>query len=352
MKKEQIIIVIPYESSSIKTDIKILSEKFNIIINKYDWKQKSLYPIYVFQQLFFLLKNISKTQKIIIEFGGYWAVLPVLIGKIFNTPTAIILRGTDCAKISYLNYGSLRKKLVYKVCKLSYKYTSILLPVSSSLMYIENKYTTNENIQGLKYHFPKIQTPSRVIHNGLDSYFWNRIEGIDKEKNRFLAVFSDNQFYLKGGDLIIKLASKFNNCNFYIAGCNEKKSYHPQNNVHFLGKLTKKELLTEYNKAQYYFQLSVFEGFGLSLCEAMLCECIPITSSVNILPEIVGDTGFILLKKEINQLQEILNNAITTSNKNELGQKARKRIIDNFSIEKRAEKLKNTLENLQNLKLE
>ncbi|MFY7670986.1 glycosyltransferase family 4 protein [Tenacibaculum sp. MEBiC06402] len=346
MTKEQIIIITPYRNSFIDNDIEIFSTEFHVVINDYNWKRKSLYPIFAIRQLFFLLKNIRKTKKILIEFGGYWAVLPTLLGKIFKVPTAIVLHGTDCAVITHINYGSMRKSLVKKVCGFSYRQASILLPVSDSLIHTESKYTLQENVQGIKHYFPNLKTPHKVIYNGLDIKFWRRLKEINKEEKRFLAVFSESQFIHKGGDLIIAVAKKFTDCKFYIAGCENIGFNNVPKNVQFLGRLSNKELLNEYNKSQYYFQLSIFEGFGLSLCEAMLCECIPIVSSVNILPKIIGDSGYVLEKNDSYQLEKIICKAIENTNKNQFGAKAKNRIVENFSLEKRANELINTLRSL------
>jgi hypothetical protein len=87
------------------------------------------------------------------------------------------------------------------------------------------------------------------------------------------------------------------------------------NNVFFLGKLTPENLRHYYLSSQYYLQLSVYEGFGVSLCEAMLCECIPIGSSVNIIPEIIGDSGFILEKESIDELVFLVKTVMKIENK-------------------------------------
>ena len=77
-----------------------------------------------------------------------------------------------------------------------------------------------------------------------------------------------------------------------------------------LGRLNPKQLREYYSKSRFYLQLSNTEGFGVSLCEAMLCECIPIVSSVNMLPEIVGDTGFILETRDSSMLSGLINDSI------------------------------------------
>lgn len=343
-EKSKIIMVTPFQNSFIKKDFEILSSQYEVLEIKHPWHKKYFTPLLFIVQLLEILLKIHRAKAIVIEFGGYWAVLPSFFGKLFRIPVYIILHGADCAKLPSVNYGSLRKKLMSSACKTSYKFASLLLPVSESLMYTKNDYNSQDIYQGVKHHLPKINTPFRVIHNGLDLDFWTPSKDIVKDSYRCIAVFSSSQFLLKGGDLILNLAKKFSNYNFYIAGMTAPTSYNEiPSNLNFLGRISKKELRDEYRKAQFHFQLSMFEGFGLALCEAMLCECIPIGSSVNMIPEIIDDTGFILHKKDEHKLVSIVENALLLNNKKELGLKARKRIYENYSFEKRKQLLLETI---------
>ena len=63
-------------------------------------------------------------------------------------------------------------------------------------------------------------------------------------------------------------------------------------------KITQRELINYFSMSRFYLQLSFSEGFGNALCEAMLCECVPIGSNVGAIPFIINDTGFILKKKD------------------------------------------------------
>ena len=92
------------------------------------------------------------------------------------------------------------------------------------------------------------------------------------------------------------------------------------------------------HKNNYDLQLSNTEGFGVSLCEAMLCECIPIVSSVNMLPEIVGDTGFILETRDSSKLSGLINEAINC-NFDLFSKKARLKIKNNYYMQKRKSSL-------------
>lgn len=335
--KSKVIYIAPSLSSFVKTDIAILSANHKVLVNTYRWNKTLLTPLYLIHQLFFLLWHIFSTNTIIVSFGGYWALFPAILGKLTRRPVYIILNGTDCASFPQLNYGSLRKPVLRFVCKISYKLAKGLLPVSSSLVLTKNTYFSNNNcLQGFQHFFPDLTTPYEILPNGFDSNFWKPEPGTVKDPNSFLTVFSPGQYVLKGGDLIVQVSKKFPACQFYIAGI-EKPEDLPNtgDNIHFLGKLSAQDLKSYYNKCQFYFQLSIFEGFGCALCEAMLCECIPIGSEVNIIPDIIGDTGLILHKRDNAALNARINDALNLQNKELTGKNARKRIMDNYDIEKR-----------------
>jgi glycosyltransferase involved in cell wall biosynthesis len=152
---------------------------------------------------------------------------------------------------------------------------------------------------------------------------------------------------LKGGDLIIGLAKEFPNCSFYIAGCDTiPDQYLKPNNLILLGHIPKEKLLEYYNQSQFHLQLSVFEGFGCSLVESMMCNCIPIGSKVNIIPYIIGNTGVVLEKRNQQDLKKIILN-LTTSSKKELSfADSRNRAKENFDFEIRKKKLVNAIINI------
>ena len=48
-----------------------------------------------------------------------------------------------------------------------------------------------------------------------------------------------------------------------------------------------------FSTSQFYIQASRLEGLPNALCEAMLCECIPIGNSVFGIPSAIGNTGML-----------------------------------------------------------
>ena len=61
--------------------------------------------------------------------------------------------------------------------------------------------------------------------------------------------------------------------------------------VHFLGYVEHEELICLYNAAMGYAMISLYEGFGLPVLEAMSCGLSGICSDSSSLPEVAGDTA-------------------------------------------------------------
>tara|TARA_B100000902_G_scaffold33428_2_gene40089 strand:- start:7245 stop:8276 length:1032 start_codon:yes stop_codon:yes gene_type:complete len=343
MKKENIIFIYPKLFTFIKTEFFLLSNHFNIYHINQNWSNKFLLPINLVIQFIYVLTKISNSKYILISFGGYWSFIPSILGKLFNKKVAIVVHGTDCVDFSEINYGNLRKPLMKWFTKVSYKFADIILPVSESLVYTENTYYCEKVLKfGYSYHLNKIETPYKVIHNGLIIDDWN-VTKVNKEIKTFVTVMTDDQIQRKGAEIIIRAARELHDCKFYFAGTNTIDN--APSNVYFLGKLSPLELKEIYKNTQFYLQLSNFEGFGVAICEAMLCYCIPIVSNVNFLPSIVDDTGFIVQHRDHLELINLIKSNYD-KNLDNLSIKARNRIINNFSINNRRDNLIETLNSL------
>jgi glycosyltransferase involved in cell wall biosynthesis len=64
--------------------------------------------------------------------------------------------------------------------------------------------------------------------------------------------------------------------------------------VRYLGKPDRGALIEFYNAADLLIAPSLFEGFGMTLLEAMACGTPVITSNVSSMPEVVGDSGIVI----------------------------------------------------------
>lgn len=345
LSRPKLIFIAPAKSSFVLSDIAILSDKYQVIQGQYNWYKKEYLILNLIRQLFLLIFNLGSSKKVVVSFAGYWSVLPTFLGKLFKTPVYIILHGTECANLPEFNYGSLRKKWLRAAIGYSLNNATKLLPVSSSLISTKTVLSSGKTSnQGFMHHFHSLNTPYQVIHNALDGEYWQQKESENKVRKNVCAVFSEAQFILKGGDIILEAAKLLPSYNFLIAGMTAQTlTVDVPDNVRFLGKLSREELRNVFLSSIYHVQISAYEGFGLALCEAMLCGCIPIVSAANILPEIVGETGFVLEERTSEGLITAIRSAENQTNQAERSILARNRILDNYNIEIRAVNLLDAL---------
>lgn len=339
-----ILYISPSNSSFVKKDVEFLREKYNVNLSVQNWSNKYKILSAILSQFYFLVSNRSKIDVILVMFAGHWSLIPSLFGKTFNIPVFIILGGTDCVSFPHIDYGSLRKKGLKWSIRKSLKRASTLLPVDESLIkcdYIYDRESVYKS-QGYQFFFPEIKTPSKVIYNGFDSTVFSPGLSI-KRDNTFISVagvHNNKRFRLKGFDLIFAVAKKMPEISVHLVGIDEafaKSLSVPKNvTIHpFLSSDQFKGLLME---SRFYLQLSISEGFPNSLCEGMLCECVPIGSSVGAIPNIIANTGFICRDKDSEKIEAIIRDVtrLSGSDLQKLGKLARERIKQEYSIEKRA----------------
>lgn len=343
MKKPKLIYIYPAKSSFINSDIAFLSKKYSVKTQDLDWKNPLKLPINFALQKLFLLYHFFGAKAILISFAGYFSLLPVLFGKVFRKKVLIILNGTECISFPAYNYGSLRKKVLRFFVKKSQQYATKLLPVDASL--ITQKHTFDDSViqknQGFLSFFPNIKTPFSVIPNGFDIDFWKaeRNMVVPNSVITVASISSENMLRFKGIDLLIELAKRQPAIQFTIVGFSEEmiaKTSVPKN-VTIYNFVSLEKLKELYAKHQFYFQLSVNEGFGCALAESMLCGCIPIVSNSGALPNLVGKNGYIVNKKNINELESVFLKAteLSEEEKKERSKNAQNHVKDNFSISNR-----------------
>lgn len=343
--RDTIIYIYPSNSTFVQKDIEFLSKKYKVLAPKHNWVNKLKLPFLLIKQMFFLLANTRKSKAFYVMFGGYWSLLPVLIGKVFGVKTFIILGGTDCVSFPKLQYGQLRKPLLKAVIKWSYKLAYKLLPVDNSLVSSNYSYweeATYKN-QGYLSFFKNIKTSYKEIPNGFDFDFFS--ESIESRKtNSFITIAkidNDKTFQLKGIDKVLYLAKEFPQSSFTIIGVNKEvlASKEAPDNITFLPFTIATEFIEHLKKHEFVLQLSISEGFPNALCEAMLCGCIPVVSNVGAMPKIIKDNGFVMKSSNNEYLKNQFSNILRLSEeqRKELSILSRKNIKENYPISKREE---------------
>jgi len=329
----------PVYASFVKNDENLFKSKYKVFSFHFVQTKRMLLFSFI-KQFIFLCINAFKTELYISFFAGYSSFLPGVFAFLTGKNHILVLGGTDCSSFPSINYGNFRKPILGWFTYKSIKMATHLAPVDLSLVRSENTfYDMDSKEQGYEVFCKGIKKPYTVINIGYDPLVFYHT-GI-KEKNSFitLAQMTPANFFRKGIDLIFDMANKFPDCQFTIVGNTPEMKYNSvPNNVNLLPFVKYEDIRSLYSKHEFYLQLSIMEGFPSAPCEAMLCECIPIVSNVAALPNIVGDTGYILFKRDVQELEMLIKNAMVCD-KEVMGENARKRIIKLFPTDTRAKLL-------------
>jgi glycosyltransferase involved in cell wall biosynthesis len=349
MKKKKLLYFYPNRTTFIDRDVVLLSPHYEVKTFNLKQGNKVLLIPMLFKQLLFILINIHSTNVFMCHFAGYSSFLPAIIAKMFSKSCLIIVAGTDSAKFVRFGYGNFSRKLLGYFTSESLKNATHILPVHESLVY--QPYDFDEDgapEQGYTVFVPKSKNvPFTPVYYGYDSEEYKPVKDIKRKKLSFITVgdlASSKLFIRKGYDLILNLAKLRPELTFTLVGWNGKLHLDVPENVSLSPYMNSHELTQILSSHEFYFQLSFMEGFPNALCEAMLCGCIPIGSSVSGIPTIIGNTGFILEKRDLFSLNKLVNKALSLTDRSELAIAARNRIIENFTYLRRQEELTRLIE--------
>lgn len=269
--------------------------------------------------LLFLLKNIWSAKIIFVFFADYHSFLPILFSRIFKKRAIVVLGGYDVTYIPELKYGSFSNALRSFCTKFSIENASFLAPVDESL------------IAEARNRVERIRGQVGVIPTGYNPEKWY----CDTEKESIVLTVGPyptlQRVKLKGIDFLLEVARVLAQYRFIIVGMDEqvKQRLNAPANVQFIERLSQEELRKYYSRAKVYAQFSLREGLPNAVCEAMMCECIPVGSDKNGIPTAIGNCGFILKQRDVRLAAQLIEQAMNAPL--DLGKKARQRILENFT---------------------
>ena len=319
-------------------DVKMFQAKYDVIACNYKilvnplrkWLSFLWYNLRV-------LRNVLRTDIVIINFGAWHSIVPVYAAKWFGKKSLVILGGFDAGNIPSLNYGVFCKPgLLQYWMKKTYKAATWICPVSDALVKSINTYAdpAGEGYKvGLLHFIPEVRDKIKVIHTDYNADFWSYHQ--DRRNRDILAlayIHNELTFELKGYDLMMKAAQMMPEYSFTFAGftdemINKYKSVAP-GNVTFKPYQSTEKIKDLYQEHKVFVIPSLTEGLPNTLCEAMLCGCIPVGSDVGVIPWIIGDAGPVIHTRKMEAIQEAIVDAI--SNSNYAPQRSRQRIVGMF----------------------
>lgn len=328
-------------SSFVLIDKQILEKEFDVFTYHIDNKNGLHYAFALVRLFIFLLFKGWKPKLYFIRFADWHAALLALFSKIYHKKLLIVVGGFDAFHLPEYAYGVYHQKFRGWCARYALRNASIILPNSPCLIEYTNSYASENPIKGgIRYFEPRIKGRIEVIYNGFDTTYWKNSPEVYKENTVITIALVDHlrAFYMKGVDSFIALAAHMPETQFKIIGLSD--SFISNNhisipsNIEVISKLPHETLLLHYQKAKVFCLFSLSEGMSNVLCEAMLCECIPVGSNVTFIPEIIGNTGYIVEKRNLEEMKLKVEKALQSSP--ELGKMAKQRIIEKFSLDNRS----------------
>jgi glycosyltransferase involved in cell wall biosynthesis len=112
----------------------------------------------------------------------------------------------------------------------------------------------------------------------------------------------------------------------------------------YLGQPTEDQLVQIYNAADILVAPSLYEGFGLTLLEAMACGTAVVAANVTAIPEVVGDAGMLIDPMDVDAIAAAIQHLHSDSrHREDLIHRGLER-VKQFTWEKTAEQVANIYE--------
>lgn len=299
-------------------DYKLIKESFDVCLFSFH-----------FLKIPWLIREILRSKLVFIWYADYNAFITLILAKIIRRPVVVVIAGFEVANVKELGYGHMSNPILKDIVRYVLNNVDKVLPVHESLKDDAIKQT---GIKAENFY---------VLPTGYDA---KKLKPKDKKEDLVITVAlcpDWDRARLKGLDVFVKAAEYLPDIKFKIIGVQDEalkklQSISPPN-VQLLEPLDFEKLISYYQRAKVFCQLSMREGLPNTLCEAMLCECIPVGTEIPGVKSAIGNVGFYVEYGDIKSVAKSIKNAL--SSKEDLGKKARDRIKQLYSEDKRKEKM-------------
>ena len=329
----KVLFIHPTLSAFIESDLRILRNHFEVRVIDLGNREKGIGSM--MRVAFEMLRGVMWADVTYSWFAENHAKWAIRLGRLFGVPSIVVVGGYEVAKIPEIGHGSLLDPRKAEMVTYVLTRASKVLPVDESLKEeaIKNLGIDGKNIQSVSTGFD----PSTFKPAGTKDRMVLTIGFIDKVTIK-----------RKGLDVFVQAAKHLPNVKFVLVGSSKDdsidllKSVAPPN-VEFVGYVPHEQVLGYYQRAKVYCQLSMYEGLPNALCEAMLCECVPVGTKVSGIPNAIGDTGFYVPVGDPKAAAEAIRQALVSDK----GKAARARISERFPVELREKTLVDVIHRLR-----
>ena len=203
------------------------------------------------------------------------------------------------------------------------KYYGVAKWMESSIKYADAHIAVSESLKNeVVNHYDVLDSNVRVIPNAVNRDIFYKRENVNREKCiGYVGRFSLEKGINKIPEIIEKVFEKNEEVCFEILApiaivpdalrevenkLNNLVAKYPSRITWHREAISREALADFYSKCMSLIQPSKYEGFGMTVLEAMACGCVPIVSNCGGLPEVVGNTGKVIVGRASNFSKEVL----------------------------------------------
>jgi glycosyltransferase involved in cell wall biosynthesis len=339
------------DSSFMRIDEEILARNFNAHVLNLNNTGRYGYFFQLIKLIIVLAFRMPAMSIAFTRFADWHSAIIAFFCSLYRKKLVVVVGGYDAYWLPEFGYGVYNRKTRGKWAKYALRNARLILPNNPCLRYAKNKYEPGITREGgIDFFVPERKGRLRVLYNGYHTDFWIP-SATTKNNNLVIAVaFIKNHrsYQIKGLNDFIQAAFNIPDMEFRLIGADSALLTDWEGglpaNLSIIESLGRDELLLQYQEAKVFCLLSLTEGMSNVLCEAMLCECIPVVSDVNFNAELVGGSGFVVKRREPALIMDAILLAADAGP--EKGNRARDRIIENFSLQRREKELVGILEDV------
>ncbi len=269
-------------------------------------------------------------------FASVYAAVIVCFARLLGKKSLVVVGGVDVAKLPEIGYGVWLSPWKALLVRYALRHADRVLVVDASLHHAA--------MRRAKYDGKNIH----CVPTGYDAQRWHPAG----QKEMYVLTVAKcedmTRLRVKGVPFLFEAAKRLTDVRFVLIGpsrhlLQQLQAVTPPN-VELLPFLERDALLAFYQRAKVYCQPSYSEGLPNTLCEAMLCECVPVGTRVGGIPTVVGGIGFLVPYGDVQALVDAITQALTAPPS--IGQMARRHIAENFTLARREQELLRTLREL------
>jgi glycosyltransferase involved in cell wall biosynthesis len=322
----KILFVYSRESSFISIDRDVFHRRWEVR----EWRQRSRLV-----NLPALVRAVWRSDLVFGWFASWHTFWPVTLAWMLRRPSVLVVGGVDTASLPEIGYGLQQRPFFRGLSRWVMRRATRLVTNSR---YSRRELTENVGIP---------EDRATVVYHGVPDPFGALPEGPRERLALTVGAIDRRNLERKGLRAFVDAAARLPDVDFMVAGrslddAGAELAARAGANVTLTGWIEQDRLEDAFRRASVYVQASLHEGFGLSVAEAMLAGCIPVTTPAGALPEVVGDTGIVIADASAEAVADGVARALALGD--EARAAARRRVLECFPLRVREEGLEAVVE--------